>query len=225
MKVKEKLYMPMENLQDVGAITIVALGDSVTHGVLTPEENNYETVYWNVLKKKLNAERDRIPVNVINAGVNGNTAPRALLRLERDVLRYHPDLVIVCLGLNDINGTIDEYTGSLKKIFEALEGTDVIFMTPNMLNTHFDEEAPPQWHEYAKITAVYQTEGKMDSYIYAAVSLAKEMGVTVCDCYGEWKKLYENGTDVTKLLINRINHPIPEMHELFASKLFETIMK
>ena len=31
--------------------------------------------------------------------------------------------------------------------------------------------------------------------------------------------------DTTKLLINRINHPIPEMHELFAQSLFEIIFK
>lgn len=51
----------------------------------------------------------------------------------------------------------------------------------------------------------------------------RENGAKVCDCYSEWKKLYENGTDITKLPINRINHPAPEMHELFADKLLKLI--
>ena len=225
MTVKEKLYMDEQKLGDIGAITIVALGDSVTHGVLTPDENNYETVYWNVLKRMLNDTRDRIPVNVIDSGVNGNSALNGAARLERDVLRYRPDLVIVCFGLNDVHRALADYLGGLRTIFDACRDTDVIFMTPNMMNTYFDEEAPVQYHEIAKRTAKYQTEGRMDEYINAAKELAVSMGVTVCDCYGEWKKLYEGGTDVTKLLINRINHPIPEMHKLFAEKLYETIMK
>lgn len=56
----------------------------------------------------------------------------------------------------------------------------------------------------------------------AAKALAEEMGVPVCDCYAEWKKLSET-EDVTMLLCNRINHPTKEMHELFAQKLFEMI--
>ena len=55
-----------------------------------------------------------------------------------------------------------------------------------------------------------------------AVALAKEMGVTVCDCYSQWKELAKT-QDTTMLLANRINHPTREMHELFAESLFRTI--
>ena len=64
MHVRDKLNMDMEGLIQNGPITIVAFGDSVTHGALRAN-NNYETVYWNVLKQKLNAVRDFIPVNVM----------------------------------------------------------------------------------------------------------------------------------------------------------------
>jgi hypothetical protein len=39
MKIKEKLNMTKEQLIENGPITIVALGDSVTHGVLMGEIN------------------------------------------------------------------------------------------------------------------------------------------------------------------------------------------
>ena len=55
-----------------------------------------------------------------------------------------------------------------------------------------------------------------------STSEREEMGVPVCDCYAEWKKLSET-EDMTMLLCNRINHPTKEMHELFARKLFEMI--
>ena len=62
----------------------------------------------------------------------------------------------------------------------------------------------------------------MDTYIYAAIELAKEMGITVCDCYSKWKEISKT-QDTTQLLANRINHPVREMHELFADSLFEII--
>lgn len=57
MRVWEKLFMNREELEKNCPITIVAFGDSVTHGALGLGEINYETVYWNVLKQKLNAVR------------------------------------------------------------------------------------------------------------------------------------------------------------------------
>ena len=95
-------------------------------------------------------------------------------------------------------------------------------MTPNMLNTYVAEETEEYLVEYATITAEYQNSGKMDSFMTSAVELANKMGVKVCDCYAKWKKLSET-EDTTKLLANHINHPIKEMHELFAQSLFELL--
>jgi hypothetical protein len=77
--------------------------------------------------------------------------------------------------------------------------------------------------EYAKKTADMQNGGRMDNFIYSAVALAKDMGITVADCYSEWKKLSET-EDTTLLLANRINHPITEMHSLFADMLYDIII-
>ena len=50
------------------------------------------------------------------------------------------------------------------------------------------------------------------------------MDIPVCDCYSAWKKLSETD-DTTQLLANRINHPIAEMHKLFAEMLYPMIME
>ena len=225
MDIREKINMDFDGLMKNGPITIVAFGDSVTHGALK-ETINYETVYWNLLKKKLNSVRDYIPVNVINSGIGGITAKGSLDRIERDVIAYHPDVVIVCFGLNDVNGELDDYLDSLRIIFEKIKtcNADIIFMTPNMLNTDLADDVQEEYKEYAKVTMEFQNNGKMDKYIYSAVEIAKKMNVKVCDCYSEWKKLEQKGENITSLLINRINHPIPEMHNLFADMLFDTIM-
>ena len=77
---------------------------------------------------------------------------------------------------------------------------------------------------YAESTARMQCEGRMDVYMQEAVKLAKSMGIKVCDCYSKWKELSQT-QDTTQLLANYINHPIREMHELFAQMLFDTIFR
>lgn len=224
MKIKDKINMDFNGLLEHGPITIVAFGDSVTHGAFGEGDIDYEAVYWNLLKQKINQKRNYVPVNVINAGIAGISAEHSLNRLEKQVLAHNPDLVTVCFGLNDVNAPLENYLNSLREIFTKIKnaGSDVIFMTPNMLNTHVAKDTMPHLVEYAGVTAEIQNSGKMDLYMSSATSLAKEMGVTVCDCYSDWKELSKT-QDTTMLLENRINHPTKKMHELFANKLMQAI--
>ncbi len=224
MTLQEKLAMDFPALMENGAINIVAFGDSVTHGALGDGEINYETVYWNRLRRKLNAVRNYVPVNVINAGIGGVTAHMSLARMERDVFSHHPDLVIICFGLNDVNRPLEEYTGALAAMFDACNerGVSALFMTPNMLNTYVTEDTPENLRGYAAQTAAYQNDGTMDAYMQAACRTAQERGIAVCDCYALWKQRSRT-EDTTKWLANGINHPRAEMHELFAEALFRQL--
>ena len=179
MKIAEKINLDINGLIAHGPITIVALGDSVTHGCLGPDEISYETVYWNRLRRMINAVRDYVPVNVINAGIGGITAAASLDRLDAQVLAHHPDLVIVCFGLNDVNGPLKEYLDALRVIFtRCLQcGAEVIFMTPNMFNTYVAEDTEARWYDYAGVTAQMQNSGKMDMYMAEACKLAEELKI------------------------------------------------
>lgn len=224
MKVKEKILLDRQGLTEHGPINIVIFGDSISHGGIR-DYVDHENVYWNRFKKKLHAFRDYMPVNMINASIGGTNATRSLSRMDRDVLKHEPDLVIVCFGLNDVNGTLENYVSSLETIFRrCLEsGAEVVFMTPNMLNTSILPDTPEKDLEYARKTADMQNSGRMDQYIAAAIDAARREGVAVCDCYAKWKELAKT-QDITYLLANRINHPTPEMHALFADALWEVVM-
>ena len=226
MKISEKIYLDKDGLSEHGPITVVAFGDSVTHGAVSIGEIDYETVYWNRLKQKINNVRAYVPVNVINAGIGGVSATTSLKRMDSQVLAHNPDLIIVCFGLNDINGPLEQYIKSMEEIFDKSlkSGAEVIFMTPNMLNTTVADDTPSMHYEYAVKTAEIQNSGIMDLFMESAVHLAETMGVKVCDCYKKWKKLSET-QDTTYLLANRINHPTKEMHELFAQSLFDVIFE
>ena len=226
MKISEKIKLDYDGLIKYGPINIVAFGDSVTHGCVGVGEMNYDTVYFNRLKNRILDVSNFIPVNVINAGISGITAEMSVARINSQVMCHNPDLVIVCFGLNDVNGTLESYLNSLKIIFEKCktEDTDVIFLTPNMLNTYVADDTNEDLKGYAKVTADMQNSGKMDLYIGEAIKLAESMNIKVCDSYSKWKKLSET-QDTTMLLANRINHPTKEMHELFAQSLFDIIFE
>ena len=225
MKIRDKLELDYEGLVKHGPINIVAFGDSVTHGAVGPDEIDYDSVYWNRLRKKINEVRNYVPVNVINAGIGGITALGSVDRMDAHVFCHNPDLVIICFGLNDVNGELTDYISSLEKIFSACKekGVDAIFMTPNMLNTYVATDTEEKFREYAHITAEMQNSGRMDKYMSEAVKLAERMDIPVCDCYSRWKEI-SNKEDITMLLANRINHPVRQMHELFANELFRIIM-
>ena len=225
MRVKDKILLSLADLEVHGPVNIVIFGDSVSHGYLV-DTVDYENVYWNRLKKKLNAFRDIIPVNMINAAIGGTTAKASLKRMENQVFRHDPDLVIICFGLNDVNGPLEEYLDALQQIFQRCRafGCDAIFMTPNMLNTYVAADTPAEHLEYAHVTAQMQTGGRMDAYMAAAADLARGMGIPLCNCYAAWKKLAET-EDITMLLANRINHPTSEMHGLFADMLYPMIIE
>ena len=211
--------------------TIVAFGDSVTAGYFKSgdefhSEKDESVVYHQILGEKLRYISKNPDLEVINSGVGGETAGMGLKRFDTDVADKKPDLCIVCWGLNDSNGVVENYKAKLSETFERLEalGCDIVFMTPNMLNTRYCEETAEAHKEYAKKTAKNQNEGKMDSFMDGAREVCAEMGVSVCDCYAKWKKLNEMGVDTTLLLDNYINHPTREMHVFFADCLFDTLL-
>ena len=226
MIISEKILMDQRELIENGPITIVAFGDSVTHGAVGPGEINYETVYWNRLRRRINEVRNYVPVNVIDAGIGGITAKESLTRMEGQVFSHNPDLIIVCFGLNDVNGTLEDYISSLKTIFTECNNRRIqtIFMTPNMLNTYVAEDTADNLKDYAAKTAEMQISGRMDKYMNTACELASSMNIEVCDCYSMWKEISKT-EDITLLLANRINHPTSEMHRLFADSLFNVIFK
>ena len=224
MHIYEKVFMDRAGLAANGPITIVAFGDSITHGAFEADVYDYENTYWNILKKKIQKQYPYIPVNVINAGIGGYKASNSYMRIDKHVLKHEPDLIIVCFGLNDVQNDLETYLHCLKIIFEKIQkkGIDCIFMTPNMLCTRVVEDVAPEHVKIAERLAEIQNSGRMDRYMQAAIRLCEEMGVTVCDCYSIWKQ-WSQTQDITMPLANRVNHPSREMHAFFADRLYETI--
>ena len=56
------------------------------------------------------------------------------------------------------------------------------------------------------------------------LEIAKECGISGAAIHQRVKKLEANGVDTTSLLANHINHPVPEMHDIFVEELLRAMM-
>jgi len=81
------------------SVRVVAFGDSIPYGWGVPYEESYPVL----LERMLAASLPGREIRVINAGIPGNTIVLGWQRLERDVLRWKPHVVLVGFGLNDVN--------------------------------------------------------------------------------------------------------------------------
>jgi lysophospholipase L1-like esterase len=80
------------------SFTIVAFGTSLTYGSQIEEEK-----WTTILQKILRERHPQVVITVINAGICGSSTRDRLLRIEKDVLDRHPDLIIQDFGINDAN--------------------------------------------------------------------------------------------------------------------------
>lgn len=95
---------------------IVAFGDSYTEGTGASPEEAYPALL-----------SDRLGIPVLNAGVNGETAMEAMDRIERDVLRHEPRLVIVEFGVNEAfrGYPVQRALDGQRMILETLAANDI----------------------------------------------------------------------------------------------------
>jgi lysophospholipase L1-like esterase len=110
---------------------IVALGSSSTQGVGASASAH---TYPALLAEELRRRWPHRAVTVINKGVGGEMASQMLARFDRDVLPYHPQLVIWQTGSNQAlrSGDIEGYVGTIREGISRLKAArvDVVLMDP-----------------------------------------------------------------------------------------------
>ena len=222
---------------------IVALGDSVTAGhfeSLMPEDPAERARMWEEVQKHMQDGSELPPVeitdsrecylekfrarlvdkyeetsvSVVNAGIAGDNIIGMGDRLERDVIRYQPDLVIINGSLNwgEDLGSTEEYKMYLDQIVRRVQEeteADIILLTPNgdLPNTLFFEKDPPLTRTDERAEAIRE--------------VARERNVCLADVYRVWEMAREKGCPWEELLANGINHPGVEGHEVYADVLMQ----
>ncbi len=116
-------------IADGGKLTVVALGSSSTFGV---GSSSQDRTYPAILRQELGRLLPGHQIEVVNAGIAGNSAHQMYQRIDDDVLGEEPKLVIWQTGIFDaINDVgIDRFKRILRKGIAKLReaGVDVVLM-------------------------------------------------------------------------------------------------
>jgi acyl-CoA thioesterase I len=174
----------LTKLKNGEKVTIIALGDSNT-------EITWHTrgqMNWvGLLTEALFETYGRNRCFVMNSSRCGGTAAEALTRLDEDVLRFDPDLVIISFGMNEAYGSRDvgAFKASMTEIIKrvrAHNSAEILLRTPNPVIN------PPGCHlaegQSSNREAIGSIVGELAA---AAVALGKELGCPVVDHYSIWR--------------------------------------
>jgi acyl-CoA thioesterase-1 len=128
---KVKLPNTARTVRSHDPLVIVAIGSSSTAGVGASDQAH---AYPARLAKELHHRWPQRPVKVINKGVGGELVTQMLRRFERDVLPYHPQLVIWQTGSNHVlrYENLEGYVDTVREGISRLKGAraDVVLMDP-----------------------------------------------------------------------------------------------
>ena len=160
MKFLQKLSRKNADLYGSEAVTIAFLGDSVTHGCFElrlVSDTAFDTVYEreNAYSARLVRMLSKLfPARADQSGKRGHQrrqCANGAKRLARDILPHHPDLTVVCYGLNDCMAGPEKekraaYVSALREIFTKLKERQrshlhdanmmCEYVDPNILHAH-----------------------------------------------------------------------------------------
>jgi lysophospholipase L1-like esterase len=184
-------------------VRIVCFGDSIT-GVY------YHTGGRRAWPEMLGLALQRLypaaQVEVVNAGLSGDTTVGALARLEADVLRHRPHVVVVMFGMNDVTRVPPEtYHGNLTQIVQRCRGqaAEVVLCTPNSIYPEDGARPVERLAEYAEIVR----------------AIGATQGVPVADCYGAYEAVRAADRRAWMGLMSETIHPNMRGHKVFAEEV------
>jgi lysophospholipase L1-like esterase len=184
-------------------VRIVCFGDSIT-GVY------YHTgglrAWSHLLEHALRTAYPQVRIEVINAGVSGNTTAEALARMEGDVLGLKPHLVAVMFGMNDVvRRSPFEFKDNLKDIVSRAmaQGIEVVLMTPNTV--HADDPS--------------RSNDRLAAYADIVRRVGTELGVPVADCFRRYQEVAAGDRQAWVRLMSDAIHPNLHGHKLFAQEV------
>lgn len=121
--------------------TILAFGDSLTAGLGAAKTSSYPAVLV-----------DLTGLNVINAGVSGETTDEGLERLPQEFDRTDPDLLILIEGGNDIlqNRSHSEIKGNIEAMIELANSRGIPVVLIGVPQKALFSNSAPLYEELAE---------------------------------------------------------------------------
>ncbi|MGC9319597.1 MAG: SGNH/GDSL hydrolase family protein [Armatimonadota bacterium] len=187
-------------------VRVVCFGDSITGAYY---HTGSMRAYCDMLGFALRRLYPDAQLEMINAGISGNTTANGLARIERDVLSRHPHLVTVMFGINDMNSSPAEaYRENLQELVDRCEagGAEVLLCTPTFTTGLGSRPMSLQ-----------------EAYAEAVSQVARASGCVVADCHHAFRRLHEEAPETHELMMSDAVHPNMNGHKLIAEVIAEAI--
>jgi acyl-CoA thioesterase I len=222
-----------QKARDVSArpVLLVAFGDSVTQGAMQHYLLDSTQVYHSQWQRQLEDFFPTTTFSTINSGVSGGSAAQALERLDRDVITYQPDLVLVAFGLNDClagQAALPAFQAALETMIQRIRQetfADIVLLTPPRMAERINDSVHSQFKEAVSTILEAQTSGSLAAYAETIRQVAKQQQVPVADVHRQWERMKADGVDTDLWLINGLNHPNAQGHRLTAMILNGLMLK
>ena len=196
---------------------VVFFGDSITQAGVQP--TGYITKLDSIVKQA------HLPdsVELIGAGIGGNKVYDLYLRMEEDVLKMNPDVVLIYVGINDVWHKASSGTGTdpekFEKFYRAIikrlqdKNIKVILCTPSVIGERNDNSN--------------QQDGDLNQYSNIIRSIAKDLSLPVCDLHNAFSEYLKanNPTNAEKgiLTVDRVH--LNEKGNLFVAGQIWKVLK
>ncbi|NDG71349.1 MAG: hypothetical protein EBY32_08610 [Proteobacteria bacterium] len=211
---------------------IVLFGASST--ALRPGTKTYSEILEQTFQEK------NIPIEVINAGVPGNTTALALQRFQKDVLDHNPSLVVIQFGINDSavdvwkdppiekpRVELPAYLTNMESMIDRIrdQNGEVILMSPQRLSwskkTRELYGKPPYVSDDKEGFNVI-----LDTYVAGLRELAVRKNVRFIDINVAYSKHpSDSGEPYSELLNQDGMHPNDKGHKLVFDLLIEELSR
>jgi lysophospholipase L1-like esterase len=187
-------------------VRIVCFGDSIT-GVYY--HTGGRRAWCDMLGIALSRLYPKAKLEMINAGISGNTSGMGLARMDSDVLARRPHLVVVMFGMNDAAGAPqDQFEANLRTIVRRSRAASAsaVLCTPN--SVYPNPRRPTE---------------RLAAYAQTVRQVALDLSVPLADCYQAYEDLHLRDPLAWKLLMSETIHPSMNGHKLFAEVIAQTI--
>ncbi|HEY3332738.1 MAG TPA: SGNH/GDSL hydrolase family protein [Capsulimonadaceae bacterium] len=209
-------------------VTIVAFGDSITAiNHCTHGGHNWTGYLWMGLYEVFPNG-----FTIINSGIGGNHLAQGLVRLERDVLRFDPDIAIISYGMNDVSSTTPEIFG--QQLTEAIRrirehnACSIILRTPNpMVDMWSGKEQKTVPQDGAMVPrdlapfaeAIREVSREQDTLLVDHYALWTESMKS--PCYGDFLALMHDPVHPNELGHRRLYHEIAPVFNAYRNFFYE----
>lgn len=171
-------------------------------------------------------------IEIINAGVGGNTSAQLLARVDVDVIAKRPDIVVLMIGTNDIinSGKLTAYEVYKRQLTQLVDqisqsGAKVLLLSPPPVDSTY------LFERHDRNLYPFPPDEKLQIARAIVAQLAQDKQLPFVDVYKAFSDAGFPETNKANLMMDEANsgrrdgvHPTPAGYEKIGNLVFQALV-